>query len=93
MLNTLISPDCLFIHADLRHISPNDKHFPISVILPFIPQASIFKVKETIWITSQIINYLSYKSTIEANGQDYDDKTKKLTEDLTVMITPMMDQV
>ena len=37
--------------------------------------------------------FLIMQATIEANRQDYDDKKKKLTEDLTAMITSMMDQI
>ena len=33
------------------------------------------------------------QATIEANRQVYDDKMKKLTADLTEMITSMMDQI
>ena len=33
------------------------------------------------------------QATIEPNKQDSDEKTKKLTEDLTGMITSMMDQI
>ena len=33
------------------------------------------------------------KATIEANRQDSDEKIKKLTEDLTEMITSMTDQI
>ena len=36
---------------------------------------------------------LIVKATIEANRQDYDEKMKNLTEDLTAMITSMMDQI
>ena len=33
------------------------------------------------------------QATIEAKRQDYDEKMKKLTEDLTAMITSIMDQI
>ena len=33
------------------------------------------------------------QGTIEANRQDYDEKTNKLTEYLTTIITSMMDQI
>ena len=36
---------------------------------------------------------LIMQANTEAHMQDYDEKTKKLTEDLTEMITPMMDQI
>ena len=36
---------------------------------------------------------LTMQATIETNRQDSDDKMKKLTEDLTEMITLMMDQI
>ena len=36
---------------------------------------------------------LIMKATIEANRQYYDEKMKKVTEDLTEMITSMMDQI
>ena len=32
-------------------------------------------------------------ATIESNKQDYDEKMKKITEDITSMITSMMDQI
>ena len=36
---------------------------------------------------------LTMKATIESNSQYYDEKMKKLTEDLTPMIASMMDQM
>ena len=37
--------------------------------------------------------FLAIKATIESSRQDYDDKIKKVTEDLTAIITSMMDQI
>ena len=37
--------------------------------------------------------FLAIKATIECSRQDYDDKIKKVTEDLTAIITSMMDQI
>ena len=36
---------------------------------------------------------LIMQATTESNGQDYDEKMKMLTEDLTAIITSMMDQI
>ena len=36
---------------------------------------------------------LVMQATIEANRQDYDEKMKKLTEELTAIIISMMDQI
>ena len=36
---------------------------------------------------------LIMQATIESNKQDYDEKMKKITEDITSMITSMMDQI
>ena len=33
------------------------------------------------------------QATIESNRKDYDEKMKKLSEDLTAIITSMMDQI
>ena len=69
MLNKLISPGYLLIKSHLRHIAPNHNHFPICVIFPFIPQDSIFQVDKTIWLTSQITSYSSYKIGLKPTGK------------------------
>ena len=79
--------------ANLRHIASNHNHFPISVILPFIPQASRCQVKKIYRDNKSDDQLLIMQSTIEANTQDYDEKMKKLIKYLTAMITSIMDQI
>ena len=69
MLNTLISPGCLFISAHLRHIAPNHTHCPTSIILRFIPQDSIFQKEAKRYITILMNSYSSCNPQLNSTGK------------------------
>ena len=65
----------------------NHNHGPTHMILPFIPQASIFQADKIIWITSHITSYSSFKLKLKLIGKILIEKMNNLKEDLTEIIT------
>ena len=94
MLNTLVSPDYSLTNNHLLHIASNcHNHCPISVILTFIPQDSIFQVYKNKMDNKSDDQLLIMQTRIDASSQYSYDKTKKLIEDPTEMIESIMDQI
>ena len=56
------------------------------MILIFMPKASIFTKGVNKTDNKSDEQFIIMQATIEANGQDFDEKTAKLTEDLKAMI-------